>query len=132
MIQAPGNSSAREAVLRDESRELTRAPIEQGRAQLHLPDKPGLYAVTYDDSSRVQKMFSVNPSPKESELVYAESPDVVKAWQIDHPARTAKICTANISQTAILQQRLWWWMVLGGITALLLETVLAETKKIRA
>jgi hypothetical protein len=132
MIQAPGNSSAREAVLRDESREITRAPIEQGRAQLHLPDKPGLYAVTYDDSSRVQKMFSVNPSPKESELVYAESPDVVKAWQIDHPARTAKICTANISQTAILQQRLWWWMVLGGITALLLETVLAETKKIRA
>lgn len=132
MIQASANASPREAVLRDETREIARTPIEQGRAQLHLPDKPGLYAMTYDDSSQVQKMFSVNPSPKESELIYAESPEVVKAWQISHPGRIARISNANISQTAILQQRFWWWMVLGGITALLLETVLAETKKVRA
>jgi hypothetical protein len=132
MVQAPPNSSAREVVLRDETHEVARAPIEQDRAQLHLPDKPGLYAMSYDDSSQVEKMFSVNPSPKESELVYAQSPDVVKAWQVNHPGRVAGVATANISQTAILQQRLWWWMVLGGITALLLETVLAETRKIRA
>jgi hypothetical protein len=132
MIQVPANSSAREAVLRDEAHEINRAPIEQGRAQIHLPDKPGLYAMSYDDSTQVQKLFSVNPSPKESELVYAESPEVVRAWQINGPSRITKVSTANISQTAILQQRFWWWMVLGGITALLLETVLADTKKIRA
>jgi Aerotolerance regulator N-terminal/von Willebrand factor type A domain len=132
MIQLPLNSPAREAVLRDESHEVTRAPIEQGRAQVHLPDKPGLYALAYDDSPQIQKTFSVNPSPKESELVYSQSPDVMKAWQINRPTETARISTANISQTAILQQRFWWWMVLGGIAALLLETLLAETKKVQA
>jgi hypothetical protein len=132
MIQLPLNSPAREAVLRDESNEVTRAPIEQGHAQLHLPNKPGLYALTYDDSAQIQKVFSVNPSPKESELVYAQSPDVLKAWQMNRPVEIAKVSTANISQTAILQQRFWWWMVLGGIAALLLETLLAETKKVKA
>jgi hypothetical protein len=132
MIQLPLNSPAREAVLRNESQEVTRAPIEQGHAQIHLPDNPGLYALTYDDSNQVQKVFSVNPSPKESELVYAQSPDVMKAWQINRPAEVAKVSTANISQTGILQQRIWWWMVLGGIAALVLETLLAETKKLQA
>jgi hypothetical protein len=132
MIQLPLNTPAREAVLRDESREVTRAPIEQGRAQIHLPDKPGLYALTYDDSNQIQKVFSVNPSPKESELLYTQSPEVVKGWQINRPVESARISTANISQTAILQQRFWWWMVLGGIAALLLETLLAETKKVQA
>jgi len=132
MIQLPANSPAREIVLRSESSELTRVPVEQGHAQLHLPEKPGLYAITYDDSSQTQKLFSVNPSPKESELVYAQSPDVMKTWQINRPVEVAKLSTANISQTAILQQRFWWWMVLGSIAALLLETLLAETKKIQA
>ena len=132
MMQLPANSPAREAILRDESHEATHAPIEQGHAQLHLPDKPGLYALTFDDSTQIQKVFSVNPSPKESDLVYAQSPDVLKAWQMNRPVEIAKVSTANISQTAILQQRFWWWMVVGGIAALLLETVLAETKKIKA
>jgi hypothetical protein len=132
MIQLPLISPAREAVLSDESHEVTRAPIEQGHAQLHLPNKPGLYALTYDDSAQIQKVFSVNPSPKESELVYAQSPDALKAWQVNRPVEVAKVSTANISQTAILQQRFWWWMVLGGIAALLLETVLAETQKVKA
>lgn len=128
MIQLPVNSSAHEAVLRDESRELSRAPIQQGHAQVHLPETPGLYAMTYDDSPQVQKVFSVNPSPKESELVYAQSPDTLKTWQINRRVEITKVSTANISPTAILQQRLWWWMVLGGIAALLLESLLAETK----
>jgi hypothetical protein len=132
MIQLPLNSAVREAVLRDETREITRSPVEQGRAQLHLPDKPGLYALSYDGSNQVQKVFSVNPSPKESELIYTQAPEVMKAWQINRPSETARISTANISQTAILQQRYWWWMVLGGIVALLLETLLAGTKKAQA
>jgi hypothetical protein len=74
----------------------------------------------------------VNPSPKESELIYAQSPGAMKAWQMNNPVQTAKVSTANISQTAILQQRFWWWMVLGGIAALLLESLLAETKKVQA
>jgi hypothetical protein len=57
---------------------------------------------------------------------------VVKGWQINRPTESARISTANVSQTAILQQRFWWWMVLGGIAALLLETLLAETKKVQA
>jgi hypothetical protein len=131
-IHLPANTPVREGVLRDDFREIARLPIEQGRANLHLPDKPGLYSMSYDDSSKVEKLFSVNPSPKESELIYAQSADIAKTWQINRPVEVAKLSTANISQTAILQQRFWWWMVLGGIAALLLETALAETRKIRA
>lgn len=132
MVQIPPNSPSREVVLHDQSREIGRTPIEQARAQLRLPDKPGLYTMTYDDASDIQKIFSVNPSPKESELVYAKSIDAIKTWQVNRPKESMKVTTANISQSAILQQRLWWWMVLGGIAALLLETVLAEARKKQA
>jgi len=135
LLPAPAGSAAREMVLRDERQTLARVPIEQGKAQVRMPDKPGLYALTLDDSPHVEKVFSVNPSPKESQLAYVESPEAMKIWRVNLPAETAKAAAstahARISLTAVLQQRWWWWMVLAGLITLLLEMVLAEAKPLR-
>jgi hypothetical protein len=134
-VQLPVGSTAREAVLRDERRVLSRTPVEQGKAQVRMPDKPGVYALTYDDATQVEKMFSVNPSPKESELAYVESPELIKTWRVNLPPSTAKTAAAaaraKVSLSAILQQHWWWWMVLGGLGALILEMGLAELRRVR-
>jgi hypothetical protein len=135
VIQVPAGADARTVVLRDDQREMTRATVEQGRAQLHLPELPGLYAMSYDDNPAPQKVFSVNPSPKESQLAYATTPEAVKVWQLSRSGETAKAgpaaARAQISLTGILQQRFWWWMLLGGLLALLLELALAELKPLK-
>jgi len=132
-VQFPATLTAKEAVLREDGRELARAPIEHGRAQLRMPGKPGPFSVTCDDHEQVEKMLSVNPSPKESQLVFTDSPAALKAWQWPlqgiasrspkAPART------QVRLAGVLQQRVWWWMVLGGLLALLLEMTLAEPRK---
>jgi hypothetical protein len=101
-----------------------------------LPDKPGIYSLTYDDSDQVEKMFSVNPSPKESQLAYVDSPEALKAWRVNLPPGAGKpAATAGrekLSLSGILQQHWWWWMVMAGLAALMLEMVLAEIKRERA
>jgi hypothetical protein len=134
LVQLPVGSPAREVALRDEGHEIVRAPVEQGKAQLRMPDKPGLYDLTFDDREQVEKTFSVNPSPKESRLVYLDSPEAMKIWCVSHPGDAPKTAPsparAQIRLAGILQQRLWWWMVLGGMLALMLEMTLAEAKQI--
>jgi hypothetical protein len=106
--------------------------VDQGKAQVRMPDRPGLYTLTYDDGPQTEKIFSINPSPKESQLAYVESPEAMKVWRVNLPADTAKpahsATRAKVSLTAVLQQSWWWWMVLGGLLALLLETALAEAR----
>jgi hypothetical protein len=136
LLQLPPGSAAREVVLRENGRELSRVPVEQGRAQLHLPDKPGIYELTFDEQSVVEKLFSVNPSPKESQLQFVEEPDAVKLWRFNRPGDEARATVSpartQIRLAGILQQRLWWWMVLGGLLALMLEMALAEGRRERA
>ena len=130
-IQLPAGSTAKEAVLRDEHQVLSRAPVEQGRAQVRMPDKLGVYTLTYDDSTQTEKIFSVNPSPKESQLAYVDAPEVLKVWQVNLPAGSGKAAAATrgpLSLSVILQQRWWWWMVVLGLAALMLETALAEAR----
>ena len=134
MIQLPATATAaREVVLKEESRELARTPVENGRAQIRMPDKPGLYTVTYDESSKVEKILSVNPSPKESELAYVDSPEALKVWRMNTPV-TAKKSLVSVSPTAlslrgILQQQLWWWMLIGGLLALILEMAVVQGRR---
>jgi hypothetical protein len=122
---------AKEVVLRDERRVLSRAPVEQGRAQVRMPDKPGVYTLTYDDSTQAEKIFSVNPAPKESQLAYVDTPEALKVWQVNLPPGSGKATAAArgpLSLSGILQQRWWWWMVVVGLAALMLEMALAEAK----
>ena len=134
-IQLPAGSAVREAVLRDERRVLSRTPVEQGRAQVRMPDKPGVYTLTYDDGTQVEKMFSVNPSPKESQLAYVDAPEALKVWRVNLPPGTGKSAAAaargKLSLSGILQQRWWWWMVMGGLAALMLEMALADMRRER-
>jgi len=127
--QMPGGLGAREVVLRDATGGVVaRLATEQGKAQIRVPAKPGLYSMTYDDSSHVEKVFSVNPPPKESELDYVESPDTLRLWQIERPVGVEKLRTvtrAQSSLTGILQQRIWWWMLVGGLAVLMLEMAVA-------
>jgi hypothetical protein len=134
-IQLPMGSTVREAALRDDSHVLSRATVEQGRVQVRMPGTPGVYALTYDDSPQVAKMFSVNPSPKESQLAYVDAPEALKVWRVNLPPGTGKpavaVTQARLSLSAILQQQWWWWMVMGGLALLLLEMALAELKRER-
>ncbi len=132
LIQLPSGASVHNVVLQDGRGLIERAPVEQGKAQLHMPDKPGLYAVTYDEGKEAQKIFSVNPSPKESVLTYTDNPEAVKVWRMSVPTENVKVAdtaVARASLAGILQQRLWWWMVLGGLLALMLEMIFAELKR---
>ena len=134
MLQLPATASSPQVVLRDERGELAHAPITQGKAQLRLPDQPGLYTLGYEESAKVEKVFSVNPPAKESELAYADATDTVKAWKMDVPLKMAGSSAslpARLSLRGILQQRLWWWMISGALLALMLETALAGTRKER-
>jgi hypothetical protein len=129
-LQLPATSAAHEAVLREQGREIERVTLEQGKAQLRMPEKPGLYGLTCDDSEQIQKIFSVNPSPKESQLTFVASPEAVKMWQLNQPRDRTKPAVgpghAPVRLASILQQRLWWWMLMGGLLALGLEMVLAQ------
>jgi len=130
-VQLPAGCQAKEAVLREERSVLSRAPVEQGRAQVRMPDKPGLYTLTYDDDTEVEKVFGVNPSPKESQLVYLETPETLKLWQMAMPPGVEKaLATARgaSSLSGILRQHWWWWMLMAGLAALLLEMALAEAR----
>ena len=130
-IQLPAGSTAKEAVLRDEHQVLSRAPVEQGRAQVRMPDKLGVYTLTYDDSIQTEKIFSVNPSPKESQLAYVDTPESLKAWEVNLPpgsGKAAATARGPLSLSGILQQHWWWWMVVLGLAALMLETALAEAR----
>ena len=135
-IQPPAGSTAREVVLRDDHREVARAALEQGKAQVRMPPRPGIYSLTYDDKPEVQRLFSINPSPKESQLNFVESPDVLSAWKVAAPPETARAALApargKTPLSGIMQQRVWWWMVIGGLVALLLEMALAENRKAKA
>ncbi len=123
----------REVVLRDNGREVGRGSVQHGRAQARLPTKPGLYDLTYDEGMQVEKVLSVNPSPKESQLAFIEAPPVVSTWQQAPGPETARknatVARPQPRLAAILQQRVWWWMVLGGLLALWLELALAEGRK---
>lgn len=131
-LQFPTAGGPSQVVLRADNREIARAVVQQGRARLRMPDGPGVYSLTFDDAERVQKMLSVNPSPKESELTYQETPDALKAWRINQPSSaTASVTPAmgHIRLAGVLQQRWWWWMVLGSLLALFVETVWAGVKR---
>jgi hypothetical protein len=134
LIQLPPGDSSREVVLRDDTSELARVPVEQGRVRLPMPGRPGLYNMTSDDSTRVEKVFSVNPSPKESELTFVASPASLQMWKIDRAdaAKTVVAEPTRITMAGVLQQRVWWWMMLGGLSALMLETLLAQMIRPRA
>jgi len=132
LIQLPAATKVREVVLHGDEGEVGRAPVEQARAELRMPRRPGLYDLTYDDGSQVEKVFTINPSPKESQLIYVQIPEATTVWRLNGQAQAGAAAPISergrLTRTGILQQRVWWWMVLAVLLALLLEMALAEWK----
>jgi len=131
--QVPLAAGVREVVLRDAEGVIDRAQVDAGKAQLHIPQNPGLYDMAYDNSTQVEKVLSVNPPPKESELTYFAGSESVQQWQMNSgtaPLRNPGSIPAASSRTGILQQRVWWWMLVGGLLALLLEMILTAYRPV--
>jgi hypothetical protein len=132
-LQLPGSAAPAEVVLRTEAREVARYAVEQGRVRIRMPDRPGLYSLSFDEGNRIQKIFTVNPSPKESELAYVDFPQAVKLWRVDQAGKPVVAAgtpmAAKVRVAVVLQQRFWWWMVLAGLLVMFVETVWAGAKR---
>ena len=131
----PATVNAREALLRDDHQILSRTAIEQGRAAVRMPNQPGVYTLTYDDGTKPEKMFSINPSPKESQLAFIDGSEHVKVWQVNLGTADARPAAAaaggKLSLSGVLQQHWWWWMVVAGLVLLMLEMALAGARQER-
>ena len=124
----------------------SQAPVANGQARLSMPDAPGLYAIHYDGRAEVEGVLAVNPPPDESRLTYAAQLDTVKAWVIQgegqgtrdegrgtageslvpHPSSLDPIPS---SKAEIFHQRIWWWLAVAGLAALVLETTWLSLRK---
>jgi hypothetical protein len=133
VLPLPPEAGIREVVLRGDAGELARAPASGASAQLRVPLTPGVYTLAHDDQPGTQKAFSVNPSPKESQLTSVADPEAMKVWRLSaaaaRPVAAAASPAMRQSLTAVLQQRWWWWMLAAAFLALALETALAGRKR---
>ena len=135
VIQLTAHNQAAQVVLRNGEHEIQRASVEQGRVHLQFPDTPGHYQLTGETPGDILKVFNVNPSPKESVLTYSAAPEVLKAWsQNSAPEKGERLAGERpipMRVAGILQQRLWWWMMVGALLALTLETLSAGGRRER-
>jgi hypothetical protein len=130
-IQLPKGVSARELVLRDKAHEMMRSTFNQGRAEIRMPSEPGFYTMTLDAHTEIEKVFCVNPPAKESELKFVEPTNRARQWSLDCENKTHERAVKDLGATfsAGFEQHLWWWLALGSLLALALETVLACGKE---
>jgi hypothetical protein len=143
------SGEARGESLALDSRLLTldsRAPVANGQARLSIPDAPGLYAIHYDGRPEVESVLAVNPPPDESRLTYAAGLEAVKAWVLQGEGQGARdegrgtrgenliphpssLVPNPSSKAEIFHQRIWWWLAVAGLAALVLETTWLSLRK---
>jgi hypothetical protein len=134
LLSFAADSPVREVAVRDERGNVEQVPVVQGKARVRLPDRPGLCWVSCNGTNEPEKVFSVNPCPKESQLSYLDTPDALKLWRIDPgrdasgTTRAARPAVTDMSLVSIWQQQWWWWLLVAGLAALLLETVWTSAK----
>ncbi len=132
-IAIPKDNKSSTFVLESGKREVARGSLTQGHLAIRLPDEPGAYELRADGSQQVERVLCVNPSAKESQLVYNGSPETLKRWRNAPSGGQAGSSLATVAGelrvSELLQQRLWWWMLLGGLLVLMLEMSLADASK---
>ncbi|HEX4141311.1 MAG TPA: BatA and WFA domain-containing protein, partial [Candidatus Methylacidiphilales bacterium] len=91
LAQIPAELAVKTVVLSRDGKEVVRTAVNADhRALLRVPDEPGIYGLSYDQSPEVRQMLSVNPSERESELTYFTSaPDILKAWTLNDEKKPA-------------------------------------------
>jgi hypothetical protein len=131
LIQFPERDLAADLVVRDHDKEIETVSIDHGRARVRVPGVPGIYNLRQRNRPETLGMLAVNAPAVESELVFVPAPKQLAAWSLPKTARANERAPAGsfaVGFSGILQQHLWWWMILGGLLVLALETVLAEAK----
>ncbi|PTY03504.1 hypothetical protein DB346_06405 [Verrucomicrobia bacterium LW23] len=97
---------------------------------------PAAFAPGTRNATEYRMVIDVNPDPRESDLRYTESPQVIQSWVVAHgvpggdsanasrPASGAAAVpvAAETSLPAILAQSVWWWLLLAAFAFLALET----------
>jgi Aerotolerance regulator N-terminal/von Willebrand factor type A domain len=132
VIRPPGGKATRQIIVLDGDHELSRAPVRAGQAQVRMPERPGLYSLIGDNPRSGKEIFSINPSPKESELTFTNSPAALKTWEVKPSSgdegRRRRLSPAAPRLSAILRQRWWWWLLVAGLIGLMAETVWGALK----
>ncbi|UCE49062.1 MAG: hypothetical protein JSW47_02755, partial [Phycisphaerales bacterium] len=132
----PGDEPVREFVLTDGTGELRRGPVENGRVEFAVPDKPGSYTLTYDVDVSNPIVLSVNPSPLESDLTFLESSEDIEQRLVrassDHSKPAAVSAGAKLTRAQIVRQRIWWFALLAGLALLFGESAWLAAGKERA
>jgi hypothetical protein len=127
-ITLPPGSTASEVSIN-----ASRFSVTDHRAQVKMPDKPGVYEVTSDTPGFPQRMVAVNPPPRESQLTYLAKPEALSVWTVHNSGaknRGAMSTSAfALSRSEILRQRWWWWLILGVVFALAVEILWASGRK---
>jgi hypothetical protein len=104
---------------------MVRATVTDGQARVPIPSQPGHYELRYDGDSEVQSVLNVNPSPLESQLTFTAEPAALAAWRQETDSAESTKAGGfewSLTRQEILRQRIWWWLVLAGLGAMIVET----------
>jgi hypothetical protein len=134
--QVPRPRQAREVIVSaagGSPAQAVRVPVSGGQARLTIPGAPGLYEVRYDGGDEVESVLAVNPSPEESLLSYIDPHETVAGWTAPAAPAVPDAETGaealEPSRLAIYRQRIWWWLLLGGLAATVAETFWLSLRK---
>ena len=89
--------------------------------------------VRYDNDPKIQGLLVVNPSPRESRLQYLPPAERINSWRVEQDASGQRQedsdPVGSMATASILQQRIWWWLLLIGLVALTMETTWLSLRK---
>jgi hypothetical protein len=125
VIEVPSGLNARTVSIQQDGQELGTSNVFGGVVRLRMPDTPGSYTLTVNQSHEPWQRLSVNPSARESELVYLDRPGLIRDWSVTGGTvakSSDRVVSSDMGLSNILSQHIWWWMVLAGLSALAMET----------
>jgi hypothetical protein len=107
--------------------------IENAEARFVVPDRPGHYELVYDNLPEILTVLDVNPPIEESVLDFADGNEFVDAWKRDttgsESTQDDHSLALELSKLEILRQHVWWWLLLLGLAAVVIETVWVSLKR---
>jgi hypothetical protein len=122
------NSGVKALVLKNGAN-MERADVTGGRVRLKLPRKPGFYSVTCEGGNEPERTICVNPSHKESDLHYTNQPVALQSWVLPRTTQTGVVENKGTSTSAIMEQKVWWWLLMGALIGLACETAVSNFRR---
>jgi hypothetical protein len=123
-IAIPLDSDAQTVSILGKGGELSDAKVINGHARLRLPDEPGVFSLVLGQGGQPWQFVTVNPAAQESELLYVSSLKPLLEWSVTgsvhHPPQAVE-SLPDFGYSNTLAQPVWWWMLMLGLMALVLE-----------